>query len=214
MCGGDNARKFPCRKLTALDRPLTIINLHLLPHFGVIPLNRITMEHGLAYLAQRRAVGTAEGTIARECGALQAILDYAVAIEALDKNRLKMLPSPRWQSRERVVTAAELVKLFQVASDPLRRMMIVALLTTLRESKLVETHQECLVQRGDGWWMMPSPGSRHKRVPKEAPLTELAVRALRGQQARIGGRFFSQWKDGNSFKHRWAELCRRAGIMV
>ena len=59
----------------------------------------------------------------RECGALQAILDYAVAIEALDKNRLKVLPSPRWQSRERVVTAAELVKLFQVASDPLRRMM-------------------------------------------------------------------------------------------
>ena len=64
------------------------------------------------------------------------------------------------------------------------------------------------------WLVDVSTGSRHKRVPKEVPLTELAVRALCGQQARIGGRFFSQWKDGNSFKHRWAELCRRAGIMV
>lgn len=170
------------------------------------------MEHGLTYLAQRRAAGAAEGTLSRECGVLQAFLNYAVAIEALDKNRLKMLPSPRWESRQRVVSAAELVKLFQIASDSLRRMMIVALLTTLRESKLIETHEEWLVQRGDGWWMMPSPGSRHKRVPKEVPLTDLAVRALYGDQPRIGGRFFSQWKDGNSFKHRWSELCRRAGI--
>lgn len=111
-----------------------------------------------------------------------------------------------------MITATELLRLFQVASDPLRRMMMVALLTTLRESKLIETHEEWLVQLGDGWWMMPSPGSRHKRVPKEVPLTDLAVRALFGDQPRIGGRFFSQWKDGNSFKHRWSELCRRAGV--
>jgi integrase len=38
------------------------------------------------------------------------------------------------------------------------------------------------------------------------------MRALYGEQSRIGGRFFAQWKDGNSFKHRWGELCRRADV--
>jgi integrase len=200
------------KKLAALDRPTTIMKLHLVPHFGMVSLNEIAMEHGLAYLAQRRAAGASEGTLARECGVLQAVLNYAVAIEALDKNRLKMLPSPRWESRERVITGEELLRLFRMGPDSLRRIMVVALLTTLRESKIIETHQEWLVQRADGWWMMPSPGSRHKRVPKEVPLTDLAIRALYGQQARIGGRFFSQWKNANSFKPQWGKFCRRAGV--
>ena len=200
------------KKLKALDRPCTILNRHLVPHFGSVPLMKLTIDHGLAYLVRRRAEGAAEGTIARECGVLQAALNYAVEIDALDKNRLRLLPSPNWESRERVVSTEELLRLFRKASDPVRRLMVFALLTTLRQSKLIETHEEWLVQRADGWWMMPSPGSRHKRVPKEVPLSSLAVSALYGDLPRIGGRFFGQWKDGNSFKHRWAELCHRAGI--
>ncbi|MCC2643483.1 MAG: putative Phage integrase [Nitrospira sp.] len=200
------------KKLKALERPLTILNRHLIPHFGSITLKRLTMDHGLTYLTKRRAEGAAEGTLSRECGVLQAALNYAVEIDALDKNRLRLLPSPQWESRERIVTNEELFRLFRMASDPVRRLMVVALLTTLRQAKLIEIHEEWLVQRGDGWWMMPSPGSRHKRVPKEVPLSDLALEALRGGLPRIGGRFFAQWKDGSSFKHRWAELCQRAGI--
>ena len=96
------------KKLAALDRPLTIINRHLVPHFGVTPLNQLAMEDGLSYIAQRRAAGAAEGTLARECGVLQAILNYAVAIDVLDKNRLRLLPVPEWKSRERVATATNL----------------------------------------------------------------------------------------------------------
>ena len=200
------------KKLKALDRPRTILTRHLVPHFGSMPLKKLRMDHGLSYLAKRRAEGAAEGTIARECGVLQAALNYAVEIDALDKNRLRLLPSPNWESRERIVSTEELLRLFRKASDPVRRLMVFALLTTLRQSKLIETHEEWLVQRADGWWMMPSAGSRHKRVPKEVPLSGLAVRALYGNLPRIGGRFFGQWKDGNSFKHRWAELCHRAGV--
>ena len=38
------------------------------------------------------------------------------------------------------------------------------------------------------------------------------MRASQGEQNRIGGRFFEQWKNGNSFKHRWITACERAGI--
>lgn len=174
------------KKLMALDRPLTILNLHLVPHFGSVPLKKLTMDHGLTYLAKRRAEGAAEGTISRECGVLQAALNYAVEIDALDKNRLRLLPSPQWESRERIVSSEELFRLFRKASDPVRRLMVMALLTTLRQSKLIETHEEWLVQRADGWWMMPSPGSRHKRVPKEVPISDLALKALYGDLPRIG----------------------------
>jgi integrase len=33
-----------------------------------------------------------------------------------------------------------------------------------------------------------------------------------GEETRISGRFFEQWKDGNSFKHRWIDACERAGV--
>jgi integrase len=200
------------KKLAALARPVTIINRHLVPHFGATPLNQLTMENGLAYIEQRRAGGAAEGTLARECGVLQAILNYAVALDVLDKNRLWLLPAPEWTSRERVATPDELIRLLTAASDPVRRLIVLALQTTLRESKLIEIHEEWIVRRGDGPWLLLSSGSRHKRVPKEVPLTALALRALNGDQSRIGRRFFSQWKDGNSFKHRWGELCRKAGV--
>jgi hypothetical protein len=98
--------------------------------------------------------------LARECGVLQAILNYAVALDALDKNRLRLLPAPEW--RERVATPGELVRLLKAGSDPIRRIIVLALQTTLRESKLIEIHEEWIVQRGDGFWLLPSPGSRHK----------------------------------------------------
>jgi integrase len=83
----------------------------------------------------------------------------------------------------------------------------------LRQAKLIEVHEEWLMQRGDGWWIAPSPGqSRIKGVPKILPLNGLAYEAVFGGMPRIGGRFFSQWKDGNSFKHNWIRTCERAGV--
>ncbi len=83
----------------------------------------------------------------------------------------------------------------------------------MRENKLIEVHEEWLVQRGDRWWVVPSPGrTRIKGVPNSVPLNTLALESLRGDVPRIGGRFFGQWKDGNSFKHRWDGTYEREGV--
>jgi len=85
--------------------------------------------------------------------------------------------------------------------------------TGLRENKLIEIHEEWVMQRGDGWWMAPSTEqTRIKGVPKIIPLNGLACKPLIGDLPRIGGRFFSQWKDGKSFKHNWIRTCERAGV--
>ena len=83
----------------------------------------------------------------------------------------------------------------------------------MRENKLVDMHEEWLVQRGDGFWLVPSPGrSSNKRVAKAVPLNDLARAALRCDLPRPGGRFFWKWKDANSFKHRWLDTIERAGV--
>lgn len=139
--------------------------------------------------------------------------NLAVDMEALDKNRLRRLPIPQYVKRERVAAAWELLKLRGTASKDVWRLIMLALQLGLRQNKLIEIHEEWLVQRGDGWWLVPSPGqTRIKGVPKAVPLNALALESLRGDVPRIGGRFFGQWKDGNSFKHRWDRTCERAGV--
>ena len=83
----------------------------------------------------------------------------------------------------------------------------------MRENKPIEVHEEWLVQRGDRWWVVPLPGrTRIKGVPNSVPLNTLALESLRGDVPRIGGRFFGQWKDENSFKHRWDGTYEREGV--
>jgi hypothetical protein len=89
----------------------TILNMHLLPHFGHKQLAEIRLQDGLAYLQKRRTEFTgsqqsrrsiAAGTIERECAVLVAVLNLAVDMDHLDKNRLKRLPVPQYVKRERV----------------------------------------------------------------------------------------------------------------
>jgi hypothetical protein len=74
-------------------------------------LSDIRLEDGLAFLEKRRSVligpddkkrHVAPGTIERECAALMAVLNLAVDMDHLDKNRLKRLPVPEYVKRERI----------------------------------------------------------------------------------------------------------------
>lgn len=203
-------------------RSEVILRHHILPHFGQKLLSEIRLEDGLSYLEKRRSalIGpegnrrhVSPGTIERECAAIMAVLNLAVDMDYLDKNRLKRLPVPEYVKRQRVVEGWELLKIRQAASPSIWQLVIAALQIGLRQNKLIEIHEEWLLQRGDGWWIAPSPGeTKIKGVPKLIPLNGLAYEALFGKTPRIGGRFFSQWKDGNSMKHTWMRTCERAGV--
>ena len=74
-------------------------------------------------------------------------------MDRLDKNRRKRLPVPEYVKREWVAEGWELIKLRETASENVWRLVTAALQTGLRENKLIEIHEEWLIQRGDGWWM-------------------------------------------------------------
>lgn len=200
------------KALAALDRPRTILTRHLVPFFGIRPLHSLKLEDGVAYIAHRRAELAADGTIRRECGVLLGLLNYAVANEDLDKNRLLALDLPAGAQRTRVAKPWELYRIYHLSSPAVQRMMMMALLTGLREAKIIAIDQEWIIERTDGEWLIPVQGSRLKRVPEELPLSPLASSFLRGTLPRIGGRFFGQWRDAGSFKHRWGEACARGGV--
>ncbi len=201
------------KRVADLDRNETALRLHLMPHFGPKRLPEIRLADGLSYIDQRRQQKAADGTIERECAVLGALLNWAVECEVLDRNRLRRLPVPEYQKRERPAEAWELQKLRAAASPEVWRMITIALQTGLRETKIIESHRGWLVEGGGGLWLVPTPGrSRHKRVSKAIPLNGLAEEAFLGMGQRICGRFFERWKDANSFKHRWDTTCKRAGV--
>ena len=160
-------------------RNQTVLTHQLIPHFGHKKLSGICLEDGLAYLETRRAVligpedkkrHVAPGTIERECATLMAVLNLTVDMDHLDKNRLKRLPVPEYVKRERVVEGWELLKIRDAALPNVWRLAMAALQIGLRENKLIEIHEEWLLQRGDGWWVAPSPGqTKIKGVPKWFP---------------------------------------------
>jgi hypothetical protein len=148
-----------------------ILTKHILSHFGHKRLSEIRLEDGLAYLEKRRAdfIGpedkkrpVAAGTIERECAVLTAVLNLAVDMDHLDKNRLKQLPVPGYDKRERVVEGWELLKIRETASASIWRFVMAALQTGFRENKLIEIYEEWLMQRADGW--LPHQGKRKSRV--------------------------------------------------
>jgi hypothetical protein len=113
-----------------------ILNRHLLPHFGSKQLSDICLEDGLAYLEKRQGdcIGSADrrhpvaaGTIERECAVLVAVLNLAVDMDYLDKNRLKRLPVPEYAKRERIVEGWELLKIREAASPNVWRVIMAAL---------------------------------------------------------------------------------------
>ena len=73
----------------------------------------------MAYLEKRRSdlAGpsdnrrpVAAGTIERECAVLITVLNLAVDMDRLDKNRLKRLPVPEYVKRERVLERMGIVE--------------------------------------------------------------------------------------------------------
>ena len=200
------------KKLKDMARPTTIVTKHLVPFFRGLPLSSLQLDHGLRFLEHRRSQQAAEGTIERECTVLLGLLNHAVATDILVKNRLRLLPVPEGVKRERVAEPWELWRILRMNPSTIGQMMLAALQVPLRLDKLIHTHTQWLVERADGYWMVPAPGNRLKRVPKSLPMNKLALIMFHGEQPRIAGRFFEQWKDGNSFTPRWSAACARAGV--
>jgi len=66
--------------------------------------------------------------------------------------------------------------------------------------------------RDDGWWLiLPSARSRLKGTPREIPLNQIAVRALRSEIPSVDDQIFRRWTPA-ALTVYWGRLCKRAKI--
>jgi integrase len=188
-----------------------IIEHHLLPSFGG-GLAGFTPTDGLAYIARRREAGASDATIRREWNTFMAVLNAAVAYDLLDKNRLKVVNPPKGERRTRIATPEEIRLLAERADLDVWRVVVMALMTPLRQGMILGSDSAWLTKLEDGWWaILPPPRSEKKNHPPKVPLNRFAVQALMGYEQRIG-KIFTRWQRAESFRHAFERTCLKAGI--
>ena len=213
---------FEVKKRVDRVRPTGILNKHLLPIFGHRALASLIPKDGLDYIVKRQQDGVSAGTIRREYQMLMRLLNLAVRYDWLDKNRLKAVELPEADRRTRVATPIELdsIRLLRdrVQPDVLRelwRVMVAALDTGLRESKLLSVQRSWIREEPDGWWLvLPPSASRIKGTPPRLPLNRSGLWAFHDPLPSLtDGRVFRRWDNTNAFKHYWSSICTRTKVV-
>ena len=206
---------------TGIHRNQKIIEQHLVPFFGAMRIRDIRLAHGENYIEQRQhhidVAGNrtvADGTIERECSVLSAIINLAVEHEHVERNRLRTMPVPTGSKRERVASPEELGLLLGRASDPLRRAIVVAINTGLRQNRVWAIEQAWIKPADDGPWLhLPDAMTKTKGNPRRVPINRLAADALTiGIRHIEPRRIFCNWSRQDSLKHEFHKLCVRCRI--
>lgn len=99
------------------DRVESILDLHLLPYFGLRQLDTIGKTFAQDYPAHRAAEGAKAATVAKEMRTLHAVLNRAVFLELIDRNPIAGVAPPRVLDSKppRWYTAAELELIYEHA---------------------------------------------------------------------------------------------------
>lgn len=204
-------RTLRTKKRLDLRRPKGIVRKHLAPHF-TMPMVDIMAETCLAYVEKRQQEWANDWTIRREYGVLNRICNLAIAHHVITANPSKAVQLVEGAKRDRIATRQELEALQDAADEDMWKVIVAAVMTGLRQSKVLMIEPAWIVQRADGDWLVLPPAlSRLKGTPKEMPLNTLAAWALTPNAPCLRGRLFARWKP-RSFKKAWAVLCTRAAV--
>jgi integrase len=98
-------------------RVAQIIDDHLVPHFGVTPLNLITVQQTEDFKTKRRFRVRAS-TVTKELRVFMAVINRAVALKIITENPVSIVQAPKLLDSKphRWYTAAELTKLYDASS--------------------------------------------------------------------------------------------------
>lgn len=102
---------------------------NVLPDFGHLAAEHVTIEDCRAFIAKRRAAGRKDGTIRTELGCLRTCLRWAQRAKLIPSAPTIELPATP-PPRERYLTRLEVEKLIAAAGEPHIRLAMLLMLTT------------------------------------------------------------------------------------
>ncbi|MDG4650079.1 site-specific integrase [Roseibacterium sp. SDUM158017] len=185
----------------------------ILPVFGHLSPDQITVEDCRAHIARRRAEGRADGTIWTELGLLRNVLSWSVKQGLIDRAPYIERPS-KPSPKDRHLTRAEVDKLLDAPAEPHVRLAILLMLTTAaRVTAVLElTWSRVDLMRGQIDYRTPGATTRKGRavVPINATLRS-ALMAARG--AALSDHVV-EWagKPVASIKRGFARTVQEAGL--
>ncbi len=200
------------------DRPVAATMRHtakaLLPHFGDHDPETLTVDQCRSYVAMRRALGRADGTIHTELGHLRTVLSWAVKRRLISHAPHVERPA-KPPPRDRYLTRDEATRLIEAAGFPHVRLAIILLLgTAARVRALLDlTWDRCDFERSLIMLRNPDdPASRKRRAT--VPMNGMVRAALSEARAGALTPWVIEWagKPVRSIRKGLATAASRAGV--
>jgi integrase len=201
------------------------VRLHVVPFFGPMRLDAITLTHVREFMKTLLAKELSPKTVLNTMVVLKEMLKHAVQWGYLDANPAQYAERPRGEEQEmQVLTPPEIRRLLDAADEPVRTLILCAVLTGMRRGELFGLRWEDIdldghrifVRRALWRGKFVTPKSRRSRRTIDLAPT------LRAALARLPSRFQGGLVfcsadgspiDPDNFAHRdWARALRRAEL--
>ena len=201
------------------------LRLHIAPFFGSTRLIDITLPHVREFMKALLAKQLSPKSVGNVLVVLKQMFKHAVQWGYLDASPAQYAERPRGEDKEmEILTVPEIRRLLQAADEPVRTLLLTAVMTGMRRGELLGLKWEDVdleggkihVRRALWRGKFVTPKSRRSRRAIDAPAT------VRAALARLPSRFQGglvfcgpqgQPLDPENFIHRdFARVLRRSGV--
>ena len=201
------------------------LDSHIEPFFGARQLAEVTLASVQEFIKALLGKGLSAKTIGNVIVILKEMFKHAVQWRYLDANPVQYVERPRGEDKEMdVLTPEEIRRLLDAQEEPLRTLLMTAVLTGMRQGELFGLQWEDVdfarhqvhVRRSLWHGMLGTPKSRRSRRAIDMPPT--LERALQQLSTRRRSEFVfcserGTHLDADNFRHReFPEALRRAGL--
>ncbi len=200
------------------DRPtaktMDYTGLHILPHFGHLAHDAITVEDCRFYTAKRRADGKSDGTIHTELGHLRSTLVWGVKRNHTEK-AVHIEKPQKPEPRDRYLTRGEAEKLLDATDTHHIRLAIILLLGTAARVQAILDLKWDRVDFDKGMIYLRDPDDRARRKGRATvPMNRSVLSALQTAKQAALSDYVIEWSMGpvKSIRKGLSRAGERAGL--
>lgn len=195
------------------ESKLMQVGKNILPVFGHLTAEQVTISDCRAYITQRREDGRKDATIRTELGCLRTALSWAEKSGIIVKSpRIELPPTP--EPRSRYLTGAEVSALLDAAINPHVKLAMLLMLTTAgRSGAIFDLTWEQV--NFDARFIRLSKGEIGPRKGRATvPINDTLMAALQVAKAAAVSRYVIEWGGDRvtSIKTGFNAAVKRAGI--
>jgi len=191
-----------------------ILDQHLIPKFGKVSLNQITLEQVEDYRAERKAKNMAAATINKEIQTLKNIIKKAVEWGKIRTNLIadfKPLQTP--PGRVRYMELEEVPKLMKACPEWLKPIVMINMNTGLRRGEVVNLQRKDIDKKNRLITIIKTKNNERKTVP----MNNIVLHTIQSLPTRLDTPYLFTEKNGRPINRArvstaFSRAAKKAGI--